>query len=101
MSNLTFTADLSAAAAYMEAATDLRGERPAMLREFLAAKTDDDRAMVVEVHGGGHLRRAMRQVALCCEGKAHNDPAMADVFWALRDDIDAEDDTVFCVVDAA
>ncbi len=74
-------------------ALNLKGQRPAAVAEFLTATTDDERQAVVEHRGAGLVRRGLRQFARRFDRKG--DTETADVFWALRDDIDEEDDTVF------
>lgn len=76
-------------------ALKVKGERADMVNALLNAATDDERDAVVEGYAAGELRRGLRHFALVFEGKADQD--MADVFWALRDDIDEDDDTMFRV----
>lgn len=92
-----FTADITTARLTLEG-LNLKGERPAAVLAFLQAETDDERLAVVESRGAGMIRRGLRQIANRFERKGDQD--LADVFWALRDDIDEEDDTVF-VIEAA
>lgn len=92
----TFNTDLNTARETL-ASLNLKGDRPKMVAELLAAETDDAREAVVEKFGAGHLRRGLRQLARRFEGKATPNQDLADVFWALRDDLDESDDTIFRV----
>lgn len=97
MSNNTFTADLSAAVvAYATLKRD-KGARPAAVRAFLEADSHEARELAVESHGAGFTRRGLREAAIMFEAKG--DQQNADVFWALRDDIDL-DGEVFTTVAA-
>lgn len=79
-------------AALAVAGLHLKGARPSAVAEFVNAKSDEEREAVVERHGAGMIRRGLRQFARRFEGKG--DQEGADIFWALRDDID-EDGEVF------
>lgn len=94
MTNNTFTNDLSVARKALEP-LNLKGVRPAAVKAFLDAKTDDDREDAVSEHGAGMVRRGLRQLAQRFDRKG--DEETADVFWALRDDIDEETGDVFRV----
>lgn len=87
-----FQQDLNIAAETM-AALNLKGVRPQAVVAFVTATSDEERLTVVESHGAGLIRRGLRQVARRMERKGNQD--VADTFWALRDDIDEEDETVF------
>jgi hypothetical protein len=86
-----FEADLLAA---REALAGLKGgsKRVATVEQFLAAKTDDERQAVVDGLNAGEVRRELRQVAIRMERAGKQEAA--EVFLALRDDID-EDGDVF------
>lgn len=89
-----FLADLTAARDAL-VALKVKGERADMALALLNADSDDARDAVVEGYAAGELRRAFRHFALVFEGR--NDQDTADVFWALRDDIDEDDDIMFRV----
>lgn len=86
MSNNTFTQDLTIAREVFPT-LHLKGERPMAVKEFLDAQTDDDRQNVVDGLGAGLIRRGLRQIAQRMDKVDHD---KADVFWALRDDIDPD-----------
>jgi hypothetical protein len=76
-------------------ALKVKGERADMALALLNAGSADERDSVLEGYAAGELRRAFRHYALVFEGRG--DQETADVFWALRDDIDEDDDTMFRV----
>jgi hypothetical protein len=94
MSNNTFNNDLTVARKAMES-LNLKGLRPQAVRAFLEATTDDQREDAVAEWGAGMVRRGLRQIAQRFDRK--QDEETADVFWALRDDIDEETGDVFRV----
>lgn len=95
----TFTADLSTALEVFNT-LNLKGVRPQAVRAFLEAKSDEQREDAVAEFGAGMTRRGLRQIAQRFERKGAQETA--DVFWALRDDIDEETGEVFRVeADAA
>jgi hypothetical protein len=89
-----FLADITTAREAL-VALKVKGERADMVNALLAADGDDARDAVVEGYAAGELRRGFRHFALVFEAKGEQDTA--DVFWALRDDIDEDDDTMFRV----
>lgn len=88
----TFAHDLAIAAAAV-VSLKAKGDRADMVNALLTADGDDARDAVVEGYAAGELRRGLRHFALVFEGKAQQE--IADAFWALRDDIDEDDDTMF------
>ena len=54
--------------------------------------TDEEREDFTVTYTPGYVRRGFRQMALRLEKAGNQD--VADVFWALRDDIDIYDGTV-------
>lgn len=89
-----FDADITTAREAL-VALKVKGDRADMVNALLAADGADARDSVVESYAAGELRRGLRHFALVFEGR--DDQTTADVFWALRDDIDEDDDTMFRV----
>lgn len=94
MNTNAFLADITTAREAL-VALKVKGERADMVNALLTAESDDARDAVVEGYAAGELRRGLRHFALVFEAKA--DQETADIFWALRDDIDEDDDTMFRV----
>lgn len=94
MSKHTFNNDITSALEVLNT-LNLKGERPQAVRAFLEAKTDNEREDAVSEWGAGMVRRGLRQIAQRFDRK--QDEETADVFWALRDDIDEETGDVFRV----
>jgi hypothetical protein len=90
----TFDADLAIAAAAV-VSLKVKGDRADMVNALLTAGSADERDAVIEGYAAGELRRGLRHFALVFEGKGEQE--IADAFWALRDDIDEDDDTMFRV----
>lgn len=87
----TFKSDVTAATKALES-LNLKGTRPAAVRAFLAAQQGKSSIVPVDTLSAGTVRRGLRQLARRFDHQG--DSAMADVFWALRDDIDESDDVV-------
>jgi hypothetical protein len=86
--NLTFDADLARAREAYNTLKRVKGQRQAAVRAFLDATTHEGREDAVQEHGAGFTRRGLREAAVFFEGHGNQD--VADVFWALRDDIDMD-----------
>jgi len=84
----TFNTDLAAAREAYNTLKRVKGQRQAAVRAFLDATDHEGRVLAVEEHGAGFVRRGLREAAIFFEG--HGDQNVADVFWALRDDIDLD-----------
>jgi hypothetical protein len=94
----TITTDLARAHAIM-VETNPKAERLLVVKEFTApTTTDQEREDLTFTYTAGVVRRGFRQMALRMEKAGRQDDA--DVFWALRDDIDPYDGW-FTTVDAA
>lgn len=86
----TFNTDLAAARKAYSTLKRVKGQRQAAVRAFLDANDHQGREDAVEEHGAGFVRRGLREAAIYFE--AHDNQDVADVFWALRDDIDLDGD---------
>lgn len=86
----TFENDLATARTALATLKRDKGARPAAARAFLEADGHDAREAAVEEHGAGFVRRGLREAAIMFERKGQQETA--DVFWALRDDIDLDGD---------
>jgi hypothetical protein len=75
----------------------MKGARPEAARAFVNAETDDDRDAAVATYGAGFIRRGLRETAVLFT--ARGDLKTADVFYALRDDIDPVTGEVFRLAD--
>lgn len=84
----TFDADLARAREAYSTLKRVKGQRQAAVRAFLDAVDHAGRELAVEEWGAGFVRRGLREAAIFFDG--HNDSETADVFWALRDDIDMD-----------
>lgn len=88
--NNTFAQDLTAAREAFSTLRRTKGVRPAAVKAFLDATDHEGRMAAVEEHTAGMTRRGFKEAARFFEN--HGDQTTADVFWALRDDIDLEGD---------
>lgn len=84
----TFTVDVASALNTYNSLNRKNGVRPVAVIAFLSATTDDERQDAVDEHGAGIVRRGLREAAVYFA--AHDDADNAEVFWALRDDIDID-----------
>lgn len=92
-----FEQDKATALAFIEK-MGWKSERIATAKAMVdPALTDDERDDILFTYDAGYVRRAFRQIALFIEkqspakvGVANEDEKqdLADVFWALRDDIE-------------
>jgi hypothetical protein len=90
----TFQADVAISTKALEA-LNLKGTRPAAVRAFLAGQEGQSEVTPVDGLSAGTVRRGLRQLARRFDHQG--DVETAEVFWALRDDVEdsVEDGVVF------
>lgn len=97
--NTTFDADVEAARLAYSVLNRKKGLRPAAVIAFLTATDADAMEDAIAEHGAGLVRRGLREAAVFFE--SHDMQETADVFWALRDDIDLDGEVFRPEADAA
>lgn len=99
MNTNTFKSDVKTARTAVEG-LNLKGTRPAAVLAFLVAQGNSNSIVVPDDLSAGTVRRGLRQLARRFDHAGDAD--MADVFWALRDDVeDATEGTTVILTDAA